>query len=185
MSPASRAHIASSMNASGPLTVLVNNAAVLRVRERRRALDSVGRVSANVRDQRLCRHRTLPGICAADGGRQATDAIVNVSSGTGELATMSTYAPAYSMSKTALNAFTRILAQPIEAGRAGERGRSRMGPHRHGRSVGAPLTSGRRRHNRLAGHAAGRWPIGRILPRSARDRMVGTSWQVAEKRLRT
>jgi NAD(P)-dependent dehydrogenase (short-subunit alcohol dehydrogenase family) len=36
--------------------------------------------------------------------------IVNVSSGAGQLTRMSTYAPAYSMSKTALNAFTRILA---------------------------------------------------------------------------
>lgn len=37
--------------------------------------------------------------------------IVNVSSGAGQLAGMSTYAPAYSMSKAALNAFTRILAE--------------------------------------------------------------------------
>jgi NAD(P)-dependent dehydrogenase (short-subunit alcohol dehydrogenase family) len=37
--------------------------------------------------------------------------IVNVSSGAGQLSTMSTYAPAYSMSKAALNAFTRILAR--------------------------------------------------------------------------
>ena len=36
--------------------------------------------------------------------------IVNVSSGAGQLARMSDYAPAYSMSKAALNAFTRILA---------------------------------------------------------------------------
>jgi NAD(P)-dependent dehydrogenase (short-subunit alcohol dehydrogenase family) len=36
--------------------------------------------------------------------------VVNVSSGAGQLATMSTYAPAYSISKAALNAFTRILA---------------------------------------------------------------------------
>jgi NAD(P)-dependent dehydrogenase (short-subunit alcohol dehydrogenase family) len=36
--------------------------------------------------------------------------VVNVSSGAGQLSHMSTYAPAYSMSKTALNAFTRILA---------------------------------------------------------------------------
>ncbi len=35
--------------------------------------------------------------------------VVNVSSGAGQLARMSAYAPAYSMSKTALNAFTRIL----------------------------------------------------------------------------
>jgi NAD(P)-dependent dehydrogenase (short-subunit alcohol dehydrogenase family) len=36
--------------------------------------------------------------------------IVNVSSGAGQLASMSTYAPAYSISKAAVNAFTRILA---------------------------------------------------------------------------
>jgi NAD(P)-dependent dehydrogenase (short-subunit alcohol dehydrogenase family) len=36
--------------------------------------------------------------------------IVNVSSGAGQLSSMSTYAPAYSISKVALNAFTRILA---------------------------------------------------------------------------
>ena len=36
--------------------------------------------------------------------------VVNVSSGAGQLAGMKTYAPAYSMSKTALHAFTRILA---------------------------------------------------------------------------
>lgn len=36
--------------------------------------------------------------------------IVNVSSGAGQLASMSAYAPAYSISKAALNAFTRILA---------------------------------------------------------------------------
>jgi len=37
--------------------------------------------------------------------------VVNVSSGVGQLANMSTYAPAYAISKAALNAFTRILAQ--------------------------------------------------------------------------
>jgi NAD(P)-dependent dehydrogenase (short-subunit alcohol dehydrogenase family) len=36
--------------------------------------------------------------------------IVNVSSGAGQLAGMSTYAPAYSMSKAAVNALTRLLA---------------------------------------------------------------------------
>ena len=36
--------------------------------------------------------------------------VVNVSSGAGQLAGMTTYAPAYSMSKTALHALTRILA---------------------------------------------------------------------------
>ena len=36
--------------------------------------------------------------------------VVNVSSGAGQLSTMSTYAPAYSISKAALNALTCILA---------------------------------------------------------------------------
>ena len=36
--------------------------------------------------------------------------VVNVSSRAGQISTMSTYAPAYSMSKVALNAFTRQLA---------------------------------------------------------------------------
>ena len=36
--------------------------------------------------------------------------IVNVSSQAGQLSSMGAYAPAYSMSKTALNAFTRQLA---------------------------------------------------------------------------
>ena len=36
--------------------------------------------------------------------------VVNVSSQAGQLASMETYAPVYSMSKTALNAFTRQLA---------------------------------------------------------------------------
>jgi NAD(P)-dependent dehydrogenase (short-subunit alcohol dehydrogenase family) len=47
----------------------------------------------------------VPAMARAGYGR-----IVNVSSGAGQLATMSAYAPAYSMSKAALNAFTRILA---------------------------------------------------------------------------
>jgi NAD(P)-dependent dehydrogenase (short-subunit alcohol dehydrogenase family) len=36
--------------------------------------------------------------------------VVNVSSGAGQLAEMSDYAPAYSVSKTALNAVTRLVA---------------------------------------------------------------------------
>jgi NAD(P)-dependent dehydrogenase (short-subunit alcohol dehydrogenase family) len=48
----------------------------------------------------------VPGMAARRYGR-----VVNVSSGAGQLAGMSTYAPAYSMSKAALNALTRILAE--------------------------------------------------------------------------
>ena len=41
--------------------------------------------------------------------------VVNVASGAGQLATMSSYAPAYAMSKAALNAFTRVLADTYRA----------------------------------------------------------------------
>jgi len=37
-----------------------------------------------------------------------------VSSGAGQLSAMTTYAPAYSMSKAALNAFTRLLAHEYQ-----------------------------------------------------------------------
>src|SRR4030095_2872818 len=37
--------------------------------------------------------------------------VVNVSSGVAQLSTMSGYAPAYAISKAALNAFTRVLAE--------------------------------------------------------------------------
>jgi NAD(P)-dependent dehydrogenase (short-subunit alcohol dehydrogenase family) len=47
----------------------------------------------------------VPGMVSRGYGR-----IVNVSSEAGQLESMSTYAPAYSMSKAALNAFTRQLA---------------------------------------------------------------------------
>src|SRR5262245_3087763 len=47
----------------------------------------------------------VPEMAHAGYGR-----VVNVSSGAGQFARMSDYAPAYSMSKAALNAFTRILA---------------------------------------------------------------------------
>ena len=47
----------------------------------------------------------VPGMADQRYGR-----VVNVSSGAGQLSSMSTYAPAYSMSKAALNAWTRILA---------------------------------------------------------------------------
>jgi NAD(P)-dependent dehydrogenase (short-subunit alcohol dehydrogenase family) len=52
-------------------------------------------------------------ICRAfvpDMARDGYGRVVNVSSGAGQLSSMTTYAPAYSMSKAALNAFTRLLA---------------------------------------------------------------------------
>jgi NAD(P)-dependent dehydrogenase (short-subunit alcohol dehydrogenase family) len=89
--------------------VLVNNAAVLRD-------EGVGIVELPADDLRTTFETNLfgpiavsqafaPGMVARGYGR-----IVNVSSEAGQLASMNTYAPAYSMSKAALNAFTRQLA---------------------------------------------------------------------------
>lgn len=100
----------------GSVDVLVNNAAVL--------LSENDDVLAIPRDAyrdtfdtnvfgviEVCR-LFVPDMARARYGR-----VVNVSSGAGQLSTMSTYAPAYSMSKTALNAFTRILADAYRADR--------------------------------------------------------------------
>jgi NAD(P)-dependent dehydrogenase (short-subunit alcohol dehydrogenase family) len=93
----------------GAVDVLVNNAAVLLDEDAdvlsipadhyRRTLDAnlAGAIE-------VCRV-FVPPMAERGYGR-----VVNVSSSAGQLATMSTYAPAYSISKAALNAFTRILA---------------------------------------------------------------------------
>jgi NAD(P)-dependent dehydrogenase (short-subunit alcohol dehydrogenase family) len=102
------------MERVGSVEVLVNSAAVLLSEN-----DDVLSIPAD--DYRrtfetnlfgvieVCR-AFVPGMARAGYGR-----IVNVSSGAGQLATMSAYAPAYSMSKTAVNAFTRILADTCRA----------------------------------------------------------------------
>jgi NAD(P)-dependent dehydrogenase (short-subunit alcohol dehydrogenase family) len=94
----------------GGVDVLVNNAAVLIFENDdvlsipsdgfRRTLETnlIGVVE-------MCR-AFVPWMAERGYGR-----IVNVSSGAGQLSSMSTYAPAYSISKAALNAFTRILAE--------------------------------------------------------------------------
>jgi NAD(P)-dependent dehydrogenase (short-subunit alcohol dehydrogenase family) len=98
----------------GAVDVLVNNAAVLLSEN-----DDVLAIAADAYREtfetnvlgviEVCR-LFAPGMARARYGR-----IVNVSSGAGQLATMSTYAPAYSMSKAALNAFTRILGHTYRA----------------------------------------------------------------------
>jgi NAD(P)-dependent dehydrogenase (short-subunit alcohol dehydrogenase family) len=93
----------------GPVDVLVNNAAVL-------LAESDDVLSISTDDYRRTFDTNVFGVidvCRAfvpDMARRRYGRVVNVSSGAGQLARMSTYAPAYSMSKTALNAFTRILA---------------------------------------------------------------------------
>ncbi len=98
----------------GTVDVLVNNAAILEFESDEPLsipLDGYRRTfETNVFGViEVCRV-FVPPMAKARYGR-----IVNVSSGAGQLARMSTYAPAYSMSKTALNAFTRILAQTYQS----------------------------------------------------------------------
>jgi len=90
--------------------VLVNNAAII-VREGATmigtAIDDLRTTfETNVFGAVAVALAFVPGMVARRYGR-----IVNVSSGAGQLSTMTTYAPAYSMSKAALNAFTRLLAE--------------------------------------------------------------------------
>lgn len=93
----------------GPIDVLINNAAIL-LHEDAAVLDTPQdgfrqTFETNVFGViEVCRV-FVPPMAERGYGR-----VVNVSSGAGQLAGMSTYAPAYAMSKTALNAFTRILA---------------------------------------------------------------------------
>ena len=89
--------------------VLVNNAAVL-VGESTGVLDTTlddlrATFDTNLFGVVLVTQAFVPGMVARRYGR-----VVNVSSQAGQLASMGTYAPAYSMSKAALNAFTRQLA---------------------------------------------------------------------------
>jgi NAD(P)-dependent dehydrogenase (short-subunit alcohol dehydrogenase family) len=93
----------------GAVDVLVNNAAVL-IAENDDVLEIPADGFSDTLETNLlgaievCRV-FVPPMAARGYGR-----IVNVSSGAGQLSTMTTYAPAYSISKAALNAFTRILA---------------------------------------------------------------------------
>jgi NAD(P)-dependent dehydrogenase (short-subunit alcohol dehydrogenase family) len=101
--------------ALGGAAILVNNAGILLGAD-------AGVLDIAVGDFRACMETNvygalrlaqaiMPGMLARGYGR-----VVNVSSGAGQLASMSDYAPPYSLSKAALNALTRLLA-------AGGRGR--------------------------------------------------------------
>jgi NAD(P)-dependent dehydrogenase (short-subunit alcohol dehydrogenase family) len=93
----------------GSVDVLVNNAAVLLFEN-----EDVLSIPADAyRETFETNVFGVIDVCRAfvpEMARRRYGRVVNVSSGAGQLATMSTYAPAYSMSKAALNAFTRILA---------------------------------------------------------------------------
>jgi NAD(P)-dependent dehydrogenase (short-subunit alcohol dehydrogenase family) len=93
----------------GAVDVLVNNAAVLLFED----ADVLSIPPRGYRDTFETNVLGVVEVCrlfVPDMARRYYGRVVNVSSGAGQLATMSTYAPAYSMSKAALNALTRILA---------------------------------------------------------------------------
>jgi len=97
----------------GGVDVLVNNAAVLLFENEdvlSIPLDAYRRTfETNLFGAIEVSRVFAPAMAQSGYGR-----IVNVSSGAGQLARMSDYAPAYSMSKAALNAFTRILAHTYQ-----------------------------------------------------------------------
>jgi NAD(P)-dependent dehydrogenase (short-subunit alcohol dehydrogenase family) len=95
--------------ANEPIDVLVNNAGIL-LDDDVELLDLPGgklrqTFETNVFGPIALAQALVPGMIARRYGR-----VVNVSSQAGQLASMASYAPAYSMSKAALNAFTRQLA---------------------------------------------------------------------------
>ena len=97
----------------GALDILVNNAAILVAED-----SGILEVSdAELRDTfetnvfaqlAMCR-AFVPAMVSRRYGR-----VVNVSSTAGQLQSMSSYAPAYSISKTALNALTRTIAASVK-----------------------------------------------------------------------
>ncbi len=93
----------------GGADVLVNNAAVLLGEDGDVLTVPAGdfrqSMETNVYGPLLLCQALMPGMLKRRYGR-----VVNVSSGAGQIATMSDYAPPYSVSKTALNALTRLLA---------------------------------------------------------------------------
>jgi NAD(P)-dependent dehydrogenase (short-subunit alcohol dehydrogenase family) len=95
--------------AQQPVDVLINNAGIL-VDDDIDLLDLAAdqlreTFATNLFAPIAVSQALVPGMIARRYGR-----IVNVSSQAGQLTSMGTYAPAYSMSKAALNAFTRQLA---------------------------------------------------------------------------
>jgi NAD(P)-dependent dehydrogenase (short-subunit alcohol dehydrogenase family) len=95
--------------AGEPIDVLVNNAGIL-LDDDIDLLDLPAETlretfETNVFAPIAVAQALVPGMITRGYGR-----VVNVSSQAGQLSSMGTYAPAYSMSKAALNAFTRQLA---------------------------------------------------------------------------
>ncbi|HXH39968.1 MAG TPA: SDR family oxidoreductase [Thermoanaerobaculia bacterium] len=100
----------------GRLDVLVNNAAIL--------LDEAGNILSTTADgfEATMRTNAVGPLLMAQAvvpllRRSNAARIVNVSSGAGQISSMTSYAPAYSISKTALNAITVMLASALPSAR--------------------------------------------------------------------
>ena len=93
----------------GPVDVLVNNAAILAGEDRgvltTKIDDFRATLTTNVTGPLAVCQAFVPAMVGRQYGR-----VVNVSSTAGQLSSMGTYAPAYSISKAALNAITRQMA---------------------------------------------------------------------------
>jgi len=93
----------------GRVDVLVNNAAIL-LGESADVLKITADVYRRTLETNLIGAVEVCRVFVPEMARRGYGRVLNVSSSAGQLATMSTYAPAYSISKAALNAFTRLLA---------------------------------------------------------------------------
>jgi NAD(P)-dependent dehydrogenase (short-subunit alcohol dehydrogenase family) len=98
------------MEQVGGVDVLVNNAAVL-LFEHSDVLSIPGDAFRRTLDTNLLGAIEVCRVFVPPMADRGYGRVVNVSSGAGQLSRMSTYAPAYSISKAALNAFTRILGE--------------------------------------------------------------------------
>ena len=96
----------------GRLDVLVNNAAIL-VDDGESILDTKAETfEATMRVNALGRLLMTQAVAPLLRGSKAAR-VVNVSSGAGQISSMTTYAPAYSISKATLNATTVMLAAAL------------------------------------------------------------------------
>jgi NAD(P)-dependent dehydrogenase (short-subunit alcohol dehydrogenase family) len=104
-----RAALETATDRLGAVDVLVNNAAVL-LHESADVLETPQDGFRETFETNLFGAIEVCRIFVPPMAERGYGRVVNVSSGAGQLSGMSTYAPAYAISKTALNAFTRILA---------------------------------------------------------------------------
>ena len=103
-----RAALETVVSRLGPVDVLVNNAAVL-LHEDADVLETPHDGFSRTFETNVFGVVEVCRVFVPPMARRGYGRVVNVSSGVGQLTGMSTYAPAYAMSKTSLNAFTRIL----------------------------------------------------------------------------